>query len=98
LILERTTPEKGEAHDEITIDFTANPIKVAFNGNFIIDFLSHIESEDIQINIIDEDSSFIFKPLISSKDEKESDENWSVLRFYDLLHRNGSGENACHHR
>ena len=74
LILERTTPEKGEAHDELAVDFTANPIKVAFNGNFIIDFLSHIDSEEIQINIIDEDSSFIFKPLIGPKDEKEDDE------------------------
>jgi DNA polymerase-3 subunit beta len=63
LILERTTPEKGEGHDELDIDFNANPIRVAFNGNFVMDFLSHIESENIQISIIDEDSSFVFKPL-----------------------------------
>jgi DNA polymerase-3 subunit beta len=64
LILERTTPEKGEGHDEMDIQFNANPVKVAFNGNFIMDFLSHIDTENIQIDIIDEDSSFIFKPAI----------------------------------
>lgn len=68
LIMERTTPEKGEAHDEIDIDFPAGPVKVAFNGNFIIDFLSHIDSDDIQIGIIDQDSSFIFQPLNDSEE------------------------------
>jgi DNA polymerase-3 subunit beta len=68
LILERTTPEKGEAHDELDIDYTGKPIKVAFNGNFIIDFLSHIESDEVQISIIDQDSSFIFKPLGDTED------------------------------
>ena len=62
LILERTTPEKGEAHDEIDIKYSGKPCDVAFNGNFIIDFLTHIESTDIQIGINDSESSFIFKP------------------------------------
>ncbi|MGE5341215.1 MAG: DNA polymerase III subunit beta [Candidatus Omnitrophota bacterium] len=63
LILERTTPEKGEGYDEMDIEFNFKPIKVAFNGNFVMDFLSHIESEKIIISIIDEDTSFIFKPM-----------------------------------
>lgn len=63
LILERTTPEKGEAHDELDIDYSGNPINVAFNGNFILDFLTHIESEEIEISMNDPESSFVFKPL-----------------------------------
>ncbi|MCK4764270.1 MAG: DNA polymerase III subunit beta [Candidatus Aminicenantes bacterium] len=62
LILERTTPEKGEAHDELDIDYPWDPIKVAFNGNFILDFLTHIETEEIKICMNDSESSFIFKP------------------------------------
>lgn len=68
LILERTTPEKGEAHDELEIEYSGPSIKVAFNGNFIIDFLTHVESEEIQIGIIDQDNSFIFKPMIDTED------------------------------
>jgi DNA polymerase-3 subunit beta len=68
LILERTTAEKGEGHDELDIDYAGNPVKVAFNGNFIIDFLSHVESEEIKIGIIDEDSSFTFTPLTDEDD------------------------------
>jgi DNA polymerase-3 subunit beta len=71
LIMERTTPEKGEGHDEIDIQYNAKPVKVAFNGNFIMDFLSHVETENIQINIIDQDSSFIFKPVIGTEPREE---------------------------
>ena len=71
LVLERTTPEKGEGHDEMDIQYNANTIKVAFNGNFIMDFLSHVETENIQINIIDQDSSFIFKPVIDPEHREE---------------------------
>lgn len=63
LIMERTTPEKGEAHDELEIDYSGNPINVAFNGNFVLDFLTHIESEEVEISMNDAESSFIFKPL-----------------------------------
>ncbi len=68
LILERTTPEKGEAHDELEIEYAGPPVKVAFNGNFIIDFLTHVESDEIQIGIIDQDNSFIFKPMVDAED------------------------------
>jgi DNA polymerase-3 subunit beta len=71
LVLERTTPEKGEGHDEMDIRYNANAVKVAFNGNFIMDFLSHVETENIQINIIDQDSSFIFKPVIDPEHQEE---------------------------
>jgi DNA polymerase-3 subunit beta len=63
LILERNTPEKGEAHEEIEIDYTGKPISVAFNGNYIIDFLTHIDSPDIQISMGENESSFMFLPL-----------------------------------
>jgi DNA polymerase-3 subunit beta len=68
LILERTTPEKGEAHEELEIQYSHSPINVAFNGNFIIDFLTHIESKEIEISMNDSESSFIFKPLDDSEE------------------------------
>ncbi len=71
LVVERTTPEKGEGHDEMDIQYIGKPVKVAFNGNFIMDFLSHVETEKIQIDIIDEDSSFIFKPAFPPDSQEE---------------------------
>lgn len=68
LILERTTPDKGEAREELDINYTDLAITVAFNGNFIIDFLTHIESKEIEICMNDGESSFIFKPISDSDD------------------------------
>ena len=66
LILERTTPEKGEGYDEIAIDYQGKAVNVGFNGNFVLDFLTHNASEKITIGINDSESSFLFKPQDSS--------------------------------
>lgn len=70
LILERTTPEKGEAHDEVEISYSGDPLNIAFNGNFVLDFLTHSESEKIIVKMTDSESSFIFEP------EKGNDGNF----------------------
>ncbi len=66
LVLERTTPEKGEGYDEIAIEYEGKGISVGFNGNFILDFLTHINSESIGIGLNDSESSFLFKPMDDS--------------------------------
>ncbi len=63
LILERRTPEMGEGIDEIGIKYDGNELSVAFNGNFILDFLAHIDSEEINIDIVNSETAFVFKPL-----------------------------------
>jgi len=67
LVLERTTPEKGEGYDEIPIDFSGKAVNAGFNGNFIIDFLTHIHSEKLYIGMTDGENAFLFKPLIEDK-------------------------------
>ncbi len=66
LVLERTTPEKGEGYDEIAVEYSGKTVAVGFNGNFILDFLTHINSEKIGIGLNDSESSFLFKPLDES--------------------------------
>lgn len=66
LVLERTTPEKGEGYDEIAIEYGGKAVAVGFNGNFILDFLTHINSEKISIGLNDSESSFLFKPFDES--------------------------------
>ncbi len=65
LILERTTPEKGEGYDEVDISYSGDPINIAFNGNFVLDFLNHSDSEKIRVKMTDSESSFIFEPVES---------------------------------
>ena len=64
--MERTTPEKGEGYDEIGIDYNGKPVSAGFNGSFILDFLTHANSEKVSIGLNDSESSFLFKPLNGS--------------------------------
>jgi len=66
LILERNTPEKGEGHDEISIDYEGKLIEIGFNGNFILDFLTHIHSDQICVEMNNGGNAFIFKPVVKS--------------------------------
>ncbi len=63
LIMERTTPEKGEGYDEILIDYNGKNITAGFNGNFILDFLTHANAAKITVGMNDHESSFLFKPI-----------------------------------
>jgi len=63
LILERSTPEKGDGYDELIIDYSGKPFNIGLNGNFILDFLTHIESEEFQIGLNDAESALTLKPL-----------------------------------
>jgi len=65
LILERSTPEKGEAHEELEIEYSGDDIKAAFNGHFVLDFLTHVETDSIEIGMNDGENSFVFKPVSS---------------------------------
>lgn len=66
LVMERTTPEKGEGYDEFPIDYNGKPISAGFNGNFIVDFLTHANSEKVSVGLNDSESSFVFKPIIDN--------------------------------
>jgi DNA polymerase-3 subunit beta len=66
LVMERTTPEKGEGYDEFPIEYNGKPISAGFNGNFILDFLTHANSEKVSVGLNDSESSFVFKPIIDN--------------------------------
>ena len=69
LVLERTSREKGEVHDEIDIEYSGKKFECAFPGGFIIDFLSHIDDDEAIIDISDESDAYIFKSKTSDLTE-----------------------------
>ncbi len=54
----------------LDIAYDGDPISVAFNGNFILDFLAHVNSEKIKIRMNDTESSFVFEPSTPSDGRK----------------------------
>lgn len=51
LELSSHSPELGDAKEELSIDYTGEPLKIGFNSRYLIDALSTIESEKILLEL-----------------------------------------------
>jgi len=65
------SPDAGNSEDEVEAKYTAEPLAIAFNYKFILEFLKIVESEDIKVQLNSALSATIFKP--------ESDEDYIYL-------------------
>ncbi len=55
------TPEVGEAHEEIAVNYKGKDIAIAFNPGFLQDPLRNLPDEEIHIDLIDEMSPGVLK-------------------------------------
>lgn len=62
LTLNVSTQELGEAHEEIEASFSAEPMEVGYNANYILDILRTIDSEEIVFLLDRPDSAALVKP------------------------------------
>ncbi len=56
-------PELGEAHENMEVQYTGDTTAIRFNARYLIDVLSVIEEEEIELHLKDELSPAILKPL-----------------------------------
>ncbi|MBM3236034.1 DNA polymerase III subunit beta [Candidatus Poribacteria bacterium] len=66
-----TNPDFGEAHEEMEIKSGDGNIVIAFSAKFTIDVLTHIDSEEVLLNLKDPLSAALLKPA--------NDENYLYL-------------------
>ena len=62
LKLSGDSPESGNSQDEIDIKYTGEPLAIAFNYKFILEFLKIVESEEIKIQLNGPLSATVFVP------------------------------------
>jgi DNA polymerase-3 subunit beta len=55
-------PELGEAHENMEVDYTGETTSIRFNARYLIDVLSVIEEEEVELHLKDELSPAIIKP------------------------------------
>lgn len=48
IVLSSTSPELGEARREIETELSGDPIRLAFNGKYLLDFLSVVDSDSFR--------------------------------------------------
>ncbi|MBO5738259.1 DNA polymerase III subunit beta [bacterium] len=62
LKLSGDSPESGNSQDEIDVQYLSEPITIAFNYKFVLEFLKIVESDEIYIELNTPLSATVFKP------------------------------------
>lgn len=62
LKLSGDSPDAGNSEDEIDVKYTAEPLAIAFNYKFLLDFLKIVEAEDIKVCLNTPLSATVFSP------------------------------------
>lgn len=59
----------GEAQESINAQYTGEDIEIGYNGNYILDILRHIDTEDIILKLKEPTSAGIITPKTQKEDE-----------------------------
>lgn len=62
LVLKVVTPEVGEYEEEVSVEYEGDKVEIAFNPDFLLDILRHIDSEMFCLVLKDTTSPGIVKP------------------------------------
>lgn len=69
MTLRVVTPEVGEYEEEMPIEYTGEEVEIAFNPDFLLDVLRHIDSEKTFLVLKDATSPGLFKPNGESENQ-----------------------------
>jgi DNA polymerase-3 subunit beta len=58
-----SSPEFGEAKEVIIVDYTAAPVTICFNAQYVLDFLAVVETDSVGLEFKDEMSQAVMKPV-----------------------------------
>ncbi len=58
-----SSPEFGEAKEVLMVDYTAAPVTICFNAQYVLDFLAAVESDSVALEFKDEMSQAVMKPI-----------------------------------
>jgi DNA polymerase-3 subunit beta len=58
-----STPEVGEAHEVLPVDYGAAAMQICFNADYVDNFLGVVETDQVQLEFKDEMSQAVMKPV-----------------------------------
>jgi DNA polymerase III subunit beta len=58
-----SSPEFGEAREQIVVEYAGPPLQICYNAQYVIDFLSAVESDSVVMELKDETSQAVMRPL-----------------------------------
>jgi DNA polymerase-3 subunit beta len=63
VVVTSSSPEFGEAHEPIAVDYSGPDITICFNAQYVLDFLNAVESEIVALDLKDDVSQAVMKPV-----------------------------------
>lgn len=57
-----SNPEIGEARDKVDIEYKGEEMEIGFNSQYLLDFLTAVKSENVFLELKDENSAVLLKP------------------------------------
>lgn len=67
MTLEVSTPEVGEYREDIAVDYKGEDVQIAFNPDFVLDVLRHVDTESSTFVLKDATSPGVIKPYAETK-------------------------------
>ena len=58
-----SSPEFGEAKEVLIVDYSAAPVTICFNAQYVIDFLGAVETDGVALEFKDEMSQAVMSPI-----------------------------------
>jgi DNA polymerase-3 subunit beta len=70
-----STPDVGEAREELSAKFTADAMEIGYNANYLLDVLKHIEAEDVRFLL----GTAVGAAVVKGAEERENEEYVCLL-------------------
>ena len=61
MVLQAHNPEQEEAEEELEIEYSGDEIEIGFNVNYLLDALGAIESDEVNLAVVDGNSSCLLR-------------------------------------
>jgi DNA polymerase-3 subunit beta len=58
-----SSPDLGEAHETLLVEYTGAPMQICFNAQYVLDFLAAVTTDIVALELKDEVSQAVMKPV-----------------------------------
>jgi DNA polymerase-3 subunit beta len=58
-----SSPEIGEAHETLLVDYAGEPMQISFNAQYVLDFLTAVPTDVVALELKDEVSQAVMLPV-----------------------------------
>jgi DNA polymerase-3 subunit beta len=66
LVIQANNPDQEEAREELEVQFSGDNVEIGFNVTYLLDAIDAVETDDVEIDLVDANSSCLIRPSTPS--------------------------------